>query len=354
MSKPSDLPEITGRDYVLSGGELGASILDFLDMCAAGFTGPTWGHASLDAATMPLGKGTMTSIVARPGHGKTMLMKHLARREMKRIRDEGTAADECVAFVSLEEPPEQIGLSLLGSGLALRQYTTGAFDHDAERELIIRQCADTPLRLVAPYPRDKARRGRAEAITAERVVDAIESLYTGWRQRPTLVLIDYLQLLRTGERATTDNSRQAAVSAAAEGAKEVAIQLGVPVVLGVQAGRRTDAHDPPIPTMGDLEWSSSIEQTSDLILSLWRPIRTRDLAGAGMSGQIGIDGALYDVTDKLLIIKLLKQRWGMGHGKFAGLIDPVKLDLTDAKEPRFVPGPMAHVARTEPSEVAPW
>lgn len=339
------MSDTRGRDYVLAPGELGAEMLAFLDRCAEGFTGPTWGHESLDAATMPLTRGAMTSIVARPGHGKTMLMKYLARREMRRIVAEDKVATECVAFLSLEEPSALIGLSLLGSGRSVRDYLTKQVDLAAERDLILRQ-PDHPLRIVSPYPKN-GRRGKAEALTAETAVAAIESLYDGWGQRPTLILVDYLQLLRTGERQFNDSGRQAAVAAAAEAAKEIAIQLDVPVVLGVQAGRNADKHDPPIPTMTDLEWSSSIEQTSDLVLALWRPIRTKDAGGAGMSGQVNVGGQLFEITERLLVIKLLKQRWGMGYGRFAAYLDPVTLEMTDGRHRPTVGGFASHA---EPAE----
>lgn len=42
-------------------------------------------------------------------------------------------------------------------------------------------------------------------------------------------------------------------------------------VVGVQAKREVDTRDTPIPLMDDGQWSSTIEQFSDAVLSLVRP-----------------------------------------------------------------------------------
>lgn len=339
------------RDYILTPGELGAEIIGLLEQCRDGMTGVTWGHHGMDSDHLPLWPGSLTSIVARPGHGKTLAMKHLAVREMARI--EASGANECVVFVTLEEPAANIGLSILGSRLPFKSYLTGQFDFAGERQKILVQ-ADHPLRIIPSRPVRGGIRGAAGALTAEIALGAIEAVYRSTDAKATLVLIDYLQLLRASGRSFGNEERQAAVSAAAEAAKELALQLGVPVVVGVQASRMVDNRPSnPFPTMADLQWSSSIEQASDFIFGLWRPIRTTfDSGGANASGEVDLGGARVKVNDTLLGIRYLKERGGPGHGTYAASLDPVTLEFSDAR-PRM--NVVASAFRTaEPAEAPSW
>lgn len=328
---------IDPRDYILVPGELNREIIELLDRCRDGMTGATWGHPGMDDGHLPLWPGSLSSIVARPGHGKTLAMKHLAVREMDRIRASGK--NECVVFVTLEEPAANIGLSILGSRLPFKSYLTGQFDHDGERLKILQQ-ADHPLRIIQSRPVRGGVRGAAGALTTEIALAAIEAVYHSTGAKTTMALIDYLQLLRASGRQFGSDERQAAVSAAVESAKELALQLEIPVIVGVQASRMVDNRPSnPFPTMADLQWSSAIEQASDFIFGLWRPIRTTfDTGGMNAQGEVDLGGTRVKVDDNLLGIRYLKERGGPGHGTYAASLNPVTLEFADAR-PTIKVGP---------------
>jgi replicative DNA helicase len=161
------------------------------------------------------------------------------------------------------------------------------------------------------------------------------------RIRPTLVILDYVQLLQGDDMAMTDRSKTAQVTAAIEGAKNLAVNLDVPVVMAVQAGRQTDSRGDYMPTMSDAQWASAIEQACDVVLGVHRPIRRDDLADQVRGGQTiraDINGQSYVVNDQLMVVGLVKQRAGKGAGRYPVYLDPVKLEMHETmRDPAYVP-----------------
>ena len=108
-------------------------------------------------------------------------------------------------------------------------------------------------------------------------------------------------------------------------AKEMALRVGCPVVLGVQASREVDNRKLKIPEMADAQWCSGIEQTSDKMFSLWRPILTegRD------APPVKLDKREWPVTDNLLVVRLLKQRMERGNRTWCLHFEPQYLTLAE-------------------------
>lgn len=322
MSRPRDpIPS----DYVLSPAQLASETAAFIRGVKGDRPRPTTGHASLDRHITPLYGGSMTVIVARPGNGKSMLLKAFAKREAKRITDAGEPS--AVVYVTLEDSPASVALGLLKGARPIRDYIGGDFDEAAE-VLRAASVAELPVWLVKQRP--SAIGGepvRRMALTIEMTLEAIRTITDDHGVRPSLVCIDYLQLMRTVERLGKEDDRQAVVALAAEASKELALVLDTPVVLAVQAARTVDQRKPPIPALTDMQWSSSIEQATDLALGLWKPSRSRDITGS--EEPVDLNGRRYPVTDALLVLRVLKQRHGGGYGTFAAHLDPTVLELYD-------------------------
>lgn len=81
-----------------------------------------------------------------------------------------------------------------------------------------------------------------------------------------LVVIDYLQLLAPRDPRLP---REQQVAEASRGAKLIAKELGVPVVLLSQLNRATGEHG--VPTLSNLRESGAIEQDADVVLLMHRP-----------------------------------------------------------------------------------
>jgi replicative DNA helicase len=87
-----------------------------------------------------------------------------------------------------------------------------------------------------------------------------------------LVVIDYLQLLRSTSRRAQDN-RQLEISEISGGIKALAKELDLPIIVIAQLNRQPDARakEGGRPRLSDLRESGSIEQDADVVGLLVRP-----------------------------------------------------------------------------------
>jgi replicative DNA helicase len=118
--------------------------------------------------------------------------------------------------------------------------------------------------------------------------------------------------------------RTQAVNEAIMASKELSLDVRCPLVLCVQAARGVDKYETKIPTAGDCQWASAIEQTCDKLLGIWRPSLTEQ-AGA----TIEVNKKDLVVHDRLFIAKLLKQRMEKAGQIFALNFAPEFVRLSD-------------------------
>src|SRR5437762_3112477 len=89
-------------------------------------------------------------------------------------------------------------------------------------------------------------------------------------QTELVLIIDYLQLLRSTSRRAQDN-RQLEISEISAGLKALAKELKIPVVVVAQLNRQPEQRSGGKPRLSDLRESGSIEQDADLVGLLVRP-----------------------------------------------------------------------------------
>ena len=82
-----------------------------------------------------------------------------------------------------------------------------------------------------------------------------------------LIIIDYLQLMRTDSRY---DSRVTAVGELSRGLKILARELGVPVIALSQLSRAVETRPDKKPQLSDLRESGNLEQDSDLVMFIYR------------------------------------------------------------------------------------
>ena len=95
-----------------------------------------------------------------------------------------------------------------------------------------------------------------------------------------LLVVDYLQLMK-GSGARVD--RRVELEEITRGAKQMAKQLGITVVLLSQLNREVEKRSNPRPVMSDLKECGAIEEDADVILALWTHRK-------GEEGQADIKG----------------------------------------------------------------
>jgi replicative DNA helicase len=219
-------------------------------------TGLPTGFKGIDVMTNGMHGGEMIVIAARPSMGKTALAMNIAEHV-------SIEAGRPVAVYSLEMSTQQLMQRLLCSHarVDLKKIRDGFIGkHDMTN--LIR--ATTRLSECKMFIDDTPGLGILELrARARRLKD---------RHDVELIVIDYLQLLRSPSRRGQEN-RQVEVAEISSGIKALAKELSVPIVVLAQLNRNPEARTGDSkgrPRLSDLRESGSIEQDADLVGLLWR------------------------------------------------------------------------------------
>lgn len=272
---------------------------------------------ALDKKIIPLHPGDLMAIVARPGHGKSSFMAYMAKREARRLASQ-SEGNKCVIYVSWEQSIEELeAFFQSGDNYNSTDLAWGRVDLGVVKEQAVKR-VNLPIWMIGYSVGDANK--KKPPMYIEQVYEAIRDMRYKYGFEPTLICLDYLQIVPVkgvGERAQQ-------VFEATVQAKHLAMEIGVPIIGGVQASRQVDNRGMQIPTLADAQWSSGIEQTADKQLALFRPVRVMD-----EGEEIDIGGSDYRVDKFLLIAKLLKQRFDEGFGIWPLHFEPHTLILKD-------------------------
>ena len=207
------------------------------------------GLSTLDKILGGLNKSDMIIVGARPGMGKTSFVLNIARNV-------AVSSKKKVAFFSLEMTKDQLAQRLLSSETAVDVMkfrwgglTSEEWDRITDATSVFYQSEiylDDTAAVTVPQMKSKLR-----------------------RNKPDLVIIDYLQLMESAKR--TENRVQQ-VSEITRSLKIMAKELNVPVIVCSQLARGTEMRGKShVPQLSDLRESGSIEQDADIVLLLYRP-----------------------------------------------------------------------------------
>ncbi|HEY2124355.1 MAG TPA: replicative DNA helicase [Chthoniobacterales bacterium] len=219
-----------------------------------GITGISTGFVELDRMTSGLHPSEMIVIAARPSMGKTALAMNIA---------EHVAINEkmAVGVFSLEMSSQQLVQRLLCSRarVNLQKVRDGFL---GERDFPSLTAAASKLAEAKIFIDDTAGLSILELRAKARRLKA--------QQDVQLLIVDYLQLLRSTTRRAMDN-RQLEISEISAGLKGLAKELKLPVIVVAQLNRQPEARTGGKPRLSDLRESGSIEQDADLVALLVRP-----------------------------------------------------------------------------------
>lgn len=227
-------------------------------------TGTSCGFVDLDQKTAGLHRGDLMIVAARPGMGKTSFVLNVAVNVATPTPNRPPLG---AAIFSLEMPEEQLSQRMVCSearvDLAkMRQNLLNHLDWEALTTAAGRLSAlpieidDSPAISLLDL-RSKARRIQSEMRR--------EGVELG------LVVVDYLQLMRT--KASKYSNREQEISEISRGLKQLAKELGVPVIALSQLNRGVEARagkSGKRPMLSDLRESGSLEQDADIVVLLYR------------------------------------------------------------------------------------
>lgn len=240
-------------------------------------TGIATGFVDFDERTGGMHDGELLIVAARPGMGKTSFVMNVATNvaalEPKVAEDGHVLRPRLgVCVFSLEMPKDQLTLRMLCSEARVdvssarkkkldARAATNLLGTAAELAQLPLWIDDTPAITLSEL-RAKVRRHQREFT---RTNDRGETT-----QRIGLVVIDYLQLMKGREGA---QSREQEISEISRGLKQLAKELGVPVIALSQLNRAVETRSTKEkrPQLSDLRESGAIEQDSDVIIFIYRP-----------------------------------------------------------------------------------
>lgn len=277
-----------------------------------------WGIERLDRVITPLMPGHVATILGRPGNGKSTLLGWYARRIARQCKE-----NEIVVHLTHEQAVEQADFMFWANeAITTTDLTRGEVPAEVLRAMAPERAA-LPVWVLGESIIMKY--AKSLRFTAENVYEALRLMARNYGVKIKLVTIDYLQIQPIEAQRM---GRVEQVTEAIIGSREVARGLGCPVMMGAQAARSADSGGAEqLPAINEAQWASAIEQASDEIFGLWRPITTRRDKGFSWKGQNIITSPWH------LLFRCLKDRWGAGTGEtFLLHCEPHKLILTDTEE----------------------
>ncbi len=210
----------------------------------------TSGIATLDRAFYGFVPGEVTVIGARPGVGKSAFAGAIAVNAAK----QGAK----VGIVSLEMSRIQYGQRLLARSALVDSQLIRKAELDEENLMRVVQAMGDVSALPMEFMFN-CRTLEALSTAIQRRVD---------EHRLDMVIIDYLQLLRTERKCKSDYERVTYIS---QSLKELAVMLEIPIIALAQLSRANQGRADKRPVLSDLRDSGSIEQDADNVIFLHRP-----------------------------------------------------------------------------------
>ena len=214
--------------------------------------GLSTGLSAVDQKITGLNKSDLILLAARPGMGKTSFALNIALNVAR-------GSQTTVAVFSLEMSKEQLMQRMLAVwgkvDLSKLRRPSLLSDDDWQR---LYTAADVVARAPifiddTPALTTLELRARARRLKAEKGLG--------------LVVVDYLQLMRTSRRT---DSRELEISDISRSLKGLAKEMYVPVVALSQLNRKVEERGDKRPMLSDLRESGAIEQDADVIMFVYR------------------------------------------------------------------------------------
>jgi replicative DNA helicase len=216
-------------------------------------TGTPSGFKDLDEITGGFQPGNLIIIAARPAMGKSALVCNIA---------ENAAVEhgKAVALFSLEMAEAELAQRFVASQARIKgeELRKGRVAEQRWPKILkaSQRLAAAPL-----WVDDSSDVGMLEIRAKAR------RLHSQCEGGLGLIIIDYLQLMRTDSRY---DSRVTAVGELSRGLKILARELGVPVIALSQLSRAVESRPDKKPQLSDLRESGNLEQDSDLVMFIYR------------------------------------------------------------------------------------
>jgi len=222
-----------------------------------GIVGVPTGLTDLDSRLGGMHKQDLIIIAGRPSMGKTALATNIAFHAAKNIEKKGKKST--VAFFSLEMSSEQLSTRILSEQARIRSndIRRGKVSEKEFEKFIetSKNIFELPLYI-----------DETPAITIAAISNRSRRIKRLFGLE--LIVVDYIQLMRSGKRMETNRVQE--ISEITQGLKALAKELNVPVLALSQLSRAVEQRDNQKPQLSDLRESGSIEQDADVVMFVYR------------------------------------------------------------------------------------
>jgi len=301
--RKEDIHKPTPQDVVFSPQQAGVLAVKSVEARrTAKSAGITTGIADLDRDLLPLRSGELISVIAFTSNYKTGAMSFIAKSACDQIDSE---AGEIVIYLSWEQSVEEqtlLDLSFTSMIEASKLYRGDL--SDIQWQMMLKASVERstkPMWLIGHSESSGSRRPR---LSMTDVGMALAYIVDVQQRKPKLIILDYLQRINRDDCRSHDI--RVAHMEVVDRAKDMSLAFSCPVILGTQAGRPILDRRWKMPTLADSLESSNLEQSSDKVLGLWFP-KTTEPAGSEIRWS---SEEIYTVTDNLLLMSILKQKYG--------------------------------------------
>lgn len=305
------------NSLIYTGAEAARNWIEYAAYVRAN-NGLTFGVKRLDETILPLRRGKIMAILARPGHGKSTLAVYLARKEALEIAAAGRK--ENVFYVSLDQPIEEIDTIVnADSGVNLSDIAWGRADMELMRARAIKR-ARLPLDYIGKSAHEYRRQ---KPFTFRNIYAEIKNETERRGIKTSLIVLDYIQKFHVAEK----ERRQDEVTEAIFAARELCLDLQCKMIVCVQAARESERDMEKIPRAHHCQHASAIEQEADAILGLWRPVKTE----TAREIVVTLDGEKREipVRPEVMLMRLDKQRMENAGINYAVWLDPKLVTLAE-------------------------
>ena len=227
--------------------------LEVLGRNPSALTGVSTGYKDLDTITSGFQRSDLIIIAGRPSMGKTSFAMNI-------VENVALSQELPVAMFSMEMPGEQLCMRMIASlsKIELNRVRNGNLnDADWARITSATNILHQHSRMYideTPGMSPTEVRARCRRLARE-------------HKGLGLVVIDYLQLMQTGDRS---ENRATEISEISRSLKALAKELSVPVIALSQLNRSLESRPDRRPIMSDLRESGAIEQDADVIAFVYR------------------------------------------------------------------------------------
>lgn len=292
-----------------SGGNVipfAAAIVDAMGEAQAAYErgslpGITTGLDALDRETGGWMPGDYIILGGRPSMGKTSIATSMALAAAR--------AGHGVAFCSLEMTAPSLGIRAIseatardGWGVAYRDARCGSINETdiAPLQRAAQAVGALPIALTPPSCRDVG----SIYAAVHRIKGRMEAKGTPLG----LIVVDYLQLVRSARERTVRREEIDEISGAMKG---MALKFNVPVLALSQLSRNPDGREGHRPQLSDLRESGSLEQDADTVIFCFRDeyYLRRDKPQNNPEKEAAWSAALAACAGKVDLI-IAKQRMG--------------------------------------------